>query len=84
MLATLLAGAQWGALVHGFEHKVGTPQIQVCTTCVAASQLGAACIDVPVTAEALSLYPVLNANAARSIKSHHALAARQRGPPSTF
>ncbi len=82
MLATFLVAAQWGALVHAFEHDVGTPQNPVCMTCVAASQLGLACIDTSMNIEPLPSYAVPNFDAAESVQSIHAPAARQRGPPS--
>lgn len=85
LLAAILVLAQWGALVHAFEHDASNkPQSQVCTNCVAASQLGFACVDTPVTAEPLPSCIVLNADSAREIKSLHALVARQRGPPSSL
>lgn len=83
LLAACLVAAQWGALAHAFEHKAGTPQKQVCATCIAASQLGFACVDTQLTAEPLPSYPVLNTDSTEEIKSLHALTARQRGPPSS-
>ena len=81
LLATILVAAQWGALVHAFEHDIGTPQSQVCTTCVAASQLGFACIDTSVPMESMPSYQVLHADFVKKIQSTHTLVARQRGPP---
>jgi len=84
LLAAFLVAAQWGALVHTFEHDAGKPQSQVCACCVAASQLGFACIDTPLTATSLQKYSVLNPDSAQVIDSLHSLVARQRGPPSPF
>lgn len=83
LLAAFLVAAQWGALAHAFEHKAGTPQKQVCATCIAASQLGFACIDTQLNAEPLPSYPVLNTDSTEETKSRHTLTARQRGPPSS-
>lgn len=82
VLATFLVAAQWGALAHAFEHDVGTPQSQVCATCVAASQLGFACIDTPVPMQMARPYPVQNTGHAKGTDSIHVLVVRQRGPPS--
>lgn len=82
LLAASLIVAQWGALVHAFEHEAGAPQNQVCKTCVAASQLGAACLDTSLPTERLACYAEPNVDSAAGIKSHHSLVARQRGPPS--
>ena len=81
LLTAFLVAAQWGALVHALEHDVGTPQNQVCTTCVAASQLVSACVDTSVTMESVSPYFVRNTESTKDIKPIHALVARQRGPP---
>lgn len=81
VLAIFLVGAQWGVLVHAFEHDAGSPQNQVCTTCVAASQLGFACIDTPVMMEVAQPNHVQNTEHAKGIHSVHVLVARQRGPP---
>jgi len=80
-MAALLVAAQWGALVHAFEHEAGKPLAQVCTTCVAASQLGFACVDTSPVPDALPSYSVQTANFADKIDSLQIPAARQRGPP---
>ena len=81
LLASVLIAAQWGALVHAFEHDIGAPQSQVCTTCVAASQLGFACIDTSAPMESMPPYLVQHADFVKDFQSTHALVARQRGPP---
>ena len=45
LLATLLLSAQFGGLLHAFEHDPGAPQGKVCSTCATASPLSSACID---------------------------------------
>ena len=83
-MAALLVAAQWGALVHAFEHEAGKPLAQVCTTCVAASQLGFACIDMAPIPDAPLSYSVQTAASADEIDSLQIPAARQRGPPITL
>jgi hypothetical protein len=80
-MAALLVAAQWGAMLHAFEHEAGKPLSQVCTTCVAASQLGFACIDTPPTVEAPACYAVQNTDTTDERDSLEVPAARQRGPP---
>ncbi|MDA0994371.1 MAG: hypothetical protein O3A13_12180 [Proteobacteria bacterium] len=82
LLAAFLVAAQWGALVHASEHEAGVPQNQVCKTCVAASQLGTACVDTSPFVEPGHSRSVVHAESIREFKSLHALTARQRGPPS--
>jgi len=83
-MAALLIAAQWGALVHAFEHEAGKSQAQVCTTCVAASQLGFACIDMSIIPNAPLSNSVRHTDSTGKIDSHHIPAARQRGPPTTL
>lgn len=45
LLAALLLSAQFGALLHAYEHDPGAPQAKVCSTCTTASQLSSACVD---------------------------------------
>jgi hypothetical protein len=45
LLAALLLSAQFGSLLHAFEHDPGAPQGKVCSTCATASQLSSACVD---------------------------------------
>jgi hypothetical protein len=83
LIAVILMAAQWAVLTHAFEHDAGKPQNQVCATCVAASQLGFACIDSPPIATPLPAYSVLNPAAAQITRSLHSIVTRQRGPPSS-
>jgi hypothetical protein len=84
LLVAFLVTAQWGALAHAFEHEAGKAQDRVCPTCVAASQLGFACVDSPLTVDPLPSYPVLNTDTVEEIKTLHQVTARQRGPPSSL
>jgi hypothetical protein len=82
LLATILVAAQWGTLVHALDHDIGSPQSTVCTTCVAASQLGFACVDTAVTTDAAPAYQAQHSDFVTRFETIHALVARQRGPPS--
>lgn len=46
LLAALLLSAQFGSLLHAFEHDPGAPQAKYCSTCATASQLSSACVDM--------------------------------------
>ena len=81
LLALLLVAAQSVAAMHDIEHDTGTPQNQVCTTCVAASQLGAACVDHVDDNPVESFHTRFSLPAEPAFHSTHALVARQRGPP---
>jgi len=81
LMAAFLIAGQWSTLVHAFEHEAGTPQSQVCATCVAASQLGCACIDTAGDMPPAPSYAIMIAATEKEFKSVHTLVARQRGPP---
>ena len=84
LLASFLVAAQWGTLVHALDHDIGSPQSTVCTTCVAASQLGFACVDTLIPTSLAPAYQVQYAEAVTRLETIHALVARQRGPPSSL
>jgi hypothetical protein len=84
LLAGFLVAGQWGALVHAFKHEAGKSQTQVCATCVAASQLGFACIDTSPAPDAIPSYSILTVDSADKIDSVDTPTARQRGPPSSI
>jgi len=81
LFAFLLISAQLAAALHAFEHDSGTPQNNVCATCIAAGQLASACVDSP---QSISLPPPLTVYAiAETVNlavTHHCV-VRQRGPP---
>jgi hypothetical protein len=81
LLAALLLFAQAGALAHAYEHDPGSPQSQICSTCIAAHAVSSACVDtshgcdLPVyRAESYAAIAVL----LRGADLPH---ARQRAPP---
>lgn len=84
LLVGLLIAGQFGAVLHAFEHEVGTPQNTVCATCIAAEQLSAGCIDeqavshIQVAPQRLAIF------ARRHVQSTNALVVRQRGPPTLY
>jgi len=81
LLTTLLVAGQAGAALHALQHHAGTPQGQVCSTCVTVAQLGAASVDNPI-AENLEPPSVSHDSVAvPASRSRHVLVARQRGPP---
>jgi hypothetical protein len=84
LLALLLLGAQSASLAHAYEHEPGTPQNSTCTACIAASQLGAACVDVPATTTPLVSGWSRWALQEIEFNSLHAITARQRGPPAAL
>lgn len=84
LLAALLLGAQFGALLHAYEHDVGAPQGKVCTVCATASQLSAASVDNHSSHELETSRSSLVATAHSVCQGLHVAAARQRGPPESL
>ena len=84
ILAIFLIAAQSLVSAHELEHDAGNIQNQVCTTCVAASQLGSACVDNHNNFQIADLEFALHSTIITGIRSSHALAVRQRGPPSSI
>ena len=84
LLALLLLTAQFVALAHTSEHEPGTVQNQACTSCIAASQLASACVDIPGTTDREA--PGSSRCAIHDIEfeSFHAIVVRQRGPPAAL
>lgn len=82
VLALLLVVAQTIALAHAYQHEAGSPQQQICSSCVSASQLSSACIDSGETLEITASPAELIATAQTVPVSRHTLVTRQRGPPS--
>jgi hypothetical protein len=81
LLATLLLSAQFGSLLHAFEHDPGAPQGKVCSTCATANQLSTACVDthgdnplVPSASRYLAEHDT-------GWRSTSAILVHQRGPP---
>jgi len=84
ILAIFLIAAQSLVSAHEFEHDAGNSQNPVCTTCVAASQLGSACIDSHLYFQIADFEFAVPLTKVTGISSTHALAVRQRGPPSSI
>lgn len=84
LLAFLLLTAQFAGLAHAYEHDPGAAQNQTCTTCIAASQLASACVDIPATTDRDAPGPLRCAIQDIEFDSFHAIVVRQRGPPSAL
>jgi len=84
VFAVLLIAAQSIVSTHEFRHDTGKAQNQVCTTCVAASQLGSACVDSCASGEIEAYSPTTGSSTTSSFNSIHALVVRQRGPPAAL
>lgn len=83
-LSLVLIAAQSVAATHAFEHDTGNTQNPVCTTCVAASQFGAATVDTGATVVLAGPAHVRVEAPASPTQSFHTLTARQRGPPASL
>jgi hypothetical protein len=81
LLAALLLMAQFGSLLHAFEHDPDALTGKACSTCTTASQLALACVDTQCNeipaAVSCSLEPVLSSG---YLSACPAL-IHQRGPP---
>ncbi len=81
LLALIFLAAQTGALAHAYEHDLGRPQAQVCSTCIAGHSLSSACVG------SVAHIDFQQYNAAVSIErtpvpnTIHLPLARQRAPP---
>ncbi len=83
-LALVLVAAQYLTAMHDLQHDSGAAQSQVCTTCVAASQLGAAAVDIGSVPTTTATFNVFNTAIAAPFYSSENLAPRPRGPPARF
>ena len=83
LLAALLVGAQFAAVLHAFAHEFGTPQSPVCQACTAASHLGAASVANEPVVALPAARPVPIADVAVEFHSTSFTTPRQRGPPAT-
>lgn len=81
LLAVVLVAADTMVSAHAREHDPGKGQNAVCSTCVAASVLGTACVDTGASPFLTHFAAHYSADANAGFHSEHALAARQRGPP---
>lgn len=83
-LALFLVAAQSLVSAHLFEHDPANAQTQVCTACVAASQLSSAAIDTGDVTATGGFAPVFDSPIVAELKSTHTLVVRQRGPPASL
>ena len=83
-LAVFLIAAQTAVAAHDIKHDPGTTQNQVCTTCVAASQLGSASIDTHTDFAIGKFESFCDPVEVIGYRSTYALVVRQRGPPTPF
>lgn len=84
VLALILVAAQSVVSAHVLQHETGSAQNQVCTSCVAANQLGAATVDNGmVYAISVSTHEHVEASVT-FFDSIHTLTIRQRGPPAAL
>ena len=83
-LVIFLVTAQSLVSTHALEHDANNPQNQVCTTCVAASQLGSATVDWGDARQSSTADYVLNGAVQRRHAWSHSPEARQRAPPASL
>jgi hypothetical protein len=81
LLAVLLLSAQFGSLLHAFEHDPGAPQGQYCSACATANQLSSACVDTHTDQALIPGGDRYRAEHDRGfVRTTHIL-VHQRGPP---
>ena len=81
LLAILLISAQFGSLLHAFEHDPGAPQAKYCVACATASQLSAACIDMHSDHAMVPARKALLAVHGASLVGTAVILVHPRGPP---
>jgi hypothetical protein len=81
LLAIVVLIAQTGALVHAYEHDPGSPQTQVCATCIAGHAVGSACVDSMPHCRIQIDKPVAVFERISTANSIDLPLARQRAPP---
>jgi len=84
LLVTLLVTAQFGSLLHAYEHDPGAPQGKVCSACTAASQLSSACVDTHGHDELMPFSCDIGMLFDTGFISTHSILVHQRGPPATL
>ena len=84
LLAILLISAQFGSLLHAFEHDPGAPQAKYCSACATASQLSSACIDVHSDQAIVPARTGFLVERRASLVSAAVILVHQRGPPLPF
>jgi hypothetical protein len=84
LLALVMLAAQSLVLAHDLDHDPANAKNQVCTTCVAASQLGSAAVDHQADFEVAKSAEFFEPFSSAGVASAHATIVRQRGPPARF
>lgn len=79
--SVLLLAGQAAAALHAFEHDAGPLPGKSCSTCVTASQLGAASVDCPSVESLEPGRTTFEAVTNTGFASADGLAPRSRGPP---
>ncbi len=81
LLAIIFLAAQLGALAHAYEHELGRPQIQVCSTCIAGHSLSPACVGATAHIEFQQYNADVSIERTSVPNTIHLPLARQRAPP---
>jgi hypothetical protein len=81
ILANVLLFAQSGSLAHAYEHDPGSPQQQVCSTCIAGQITSSGCVDSSPHFEIPAYKSTTGAWEIAAPDSIHIPLARQRAPP---
>ena len=81
LLAIVFLAAQTGVIAHAYEHDPGSPQVRVCSTCIAGYSLSSACVA------SIPHFEIQHCNVGVSIEltpvpgTFDLPLARQRAPP---
>ena len=81
LLAIIFLAAQTGALAHAYEHDPGSPQVQVCSICIAGHSFSSACVASTVHIEFQHCNTGVNIERTPVPDTIHLPHARQRAPP---
>jgi hypothetical protein len=81
LLAIIFFAAQTGALAHSYEHDPGSPQAQVCSTCIAGHSLSSACVASTAHIEFQHCNAGVIIEQTPVPNTIHLPLARQRAPP---
>ncbi len=80
LLAIIFFAAQIGALAHAYEHDLGRPQAQVCSTCIAGHSLSSACVGSVAHIEFQQYNAAVSIERTPVPDAIHLPLARQRAP----
>jgi len=79
LLAIILFASQTGALAHG--HDPGSPQAQVCSSCIAGHSLSSACVASTLHIDIQHINTGVSIDRTSAPDTIHVPLARQRAPP---